>query len=221
MSSSSPSNSSPYLRTHTCSNPRRSYEAYFRHVNCKNLSQSENPKSCGFRTRWNLLPVIHEPHAPYTHPSTPNAWVRNACCDLRESSDEAGRKLVRVKINEFPETDKYIPPYLKPTVQLGRFAQQVAYYDCRPRDKFKPNEGIAEIAAFIIWQGEPPRDLEGRAHGSTVTLGHLEIMRQRNCGDYIQVDFTTDHPGEEERERKSMIRALAKLSKSTSRLSDR
>ncbi|KAI0533748.1 hypothetical protein GGR58DRAFT_521135 [Xylaria digitata] len=221
MSSPSPSDISPFSRIeplsdhHTCSNARPSYEVYFRHVNCKNLRRSDNPKRCGFRTRWNPVPTLYERYAPYIHLSTSNnVWARGTCCLLPENIDEADRTLVRVKENQLPTdiTDD-IPSYLEPTVQLGTFTRQVAYYDCRPRDKSKADEGIADIAAFIVWQGEPPRDLKGKAHECVVTPGHLEIMRQRNCGDYIQVDYTTEHPSEEKKQRESMMRALNELSK--------
>jgi hypothetical protein len=74
------------------------------------------------------------------------------------------------------------------------------------------------VRGFIVWQnGGPtssPHDEGARQHSSAITSGHLALMDQRNYGDYIQVDITVlPNDKEDGVRRKSMVKALKKLSK--------
>ncbi|KAI3321814.1 hypothetical protein HD806DRAFT_545510 [Xylariaceae sp. AK1471] len=112
-------------------------------------------------------------------------------------------------------------------VLLNRAMDEIRLYDlihyCVNR-VLHPLQGLEFeiLRGFIVWQnGAPtfPRDSgELKAHNSAITPGHLALMDQRNYGDYIQIDFVVLHNDHDDKaRRKSMLKALTKLSRKASR----
>ncbi|KAJ3567467.1 hypothetical protein NPX13_g6757 [Xylaria arbuscula] len=68
----------------------------------------------------------------------------------------------------------------------------------------KPIRPVSKLSASIVWVERPPPDSYGGTTKTAVTEGSLETMRQRNCGDYILVEFSSDY-GDGLKRRKSVL----------------
>ncbi|GAW17392.1 hypothetical protein ANO14919_068490 [Xylariales sp. No.14919] len=195
---------------------RPRYRVKFRHVGSKEF----HPRPREFSAEWVPFPLARQPHNPYVYrspksPSPKKLWPRTGCC-TNQIGDSFGATDEVIGINSEkddldPQWEWWVGLELVPNVQLAALAQNI----CRNGRKYRSDEGIREITAAIVWRGEPPRDPAGNAHGCFVGPGHLAMMRQRNCGDYIRVDFVIDE-AQGQGKRKSMLRALTKLSKKAS-----
>ncbi|KAI1272787.1 hypothetical protein F5Y07DRAFT_403032 [Xylaria sp. FL0933] len=157
------------------------YPVEFRHVNCKKRSGTRNSVGCEISTAWRYEPREDMP----------------ADADI--------------------------------TVKLSIMTQHIC------RDHCKPNAQVDQVEAYIVWNGKPPATLKGkthqpgleatrsshdpaqaefiprRPHRSSLEPHDLELIHQRDCGDYIQVDFVTKR-GEKGRW-KRVLHALVKLGK--------
>ncbi|KAI0525514.1 hypothetical protein F5B22DRAFT_642527 [Xylaria bambusicola] len=101
------------------------------------------------------------------------------------------------------------------------------------RDLHHESEGYIaalQMEAYVVWNNSPPDTVRGEIRQSglaqqTCNLDlpyqtHLDcrdltLMQQRNCGDFILVEFRDSHIDEDER-RGRMLRALTKLAKKAS-----
>ncbi|KAI0865136.1 hypothetical protein F4860DRAFT_510300 [Xylaria cubensis] len=101
------------------------------------------------------------------------------------------------------------------SVDLVRDLEHVAHRLCNEQ-----SDRIIDLVVLrehVVWEKGPPKSSSGPGifHTSAVTPSHLALMRQRNCGDYIEADFGTHYDDEEFRHER-MLRALTKLSKRAS-----
>lgn len=84
--------------------------------------------------------------------------------------------------------------------------------------KFECMQGADIVDAHIVWNGAAPTTSHGWSqaiHSSAIKPKHLELFRERNAGDYIQVSFSTLYRDEDAR-RESMYKALGKLARRAS-----
>ncbi|KAK5633171.1 hypothetical protein RRF57_008885 [Xylaria bambusicola] len=167
------------------------YKVKYHHINCRKSSLSEETKICEFSTYWDAHPTFSDSDLPHIlaapDPVRPRiAWDR-ICCHSKWSWEIYGNEILRA-----------LTPAAEDRVRL----------QCGK--EIMPKNLVSSLAASVVWQGGPPRDPRGKFHGSIVTEGHLEIMRQRNCGDYIQVEFESDYDNKDKR-RRVMLRTFSQL----------
>jgi len=85
-------------------------------------------------------------------------------------------------------------------------------------------ENLELVAGYIVWQDPVPAfkaaDGTEKPHENFICFpvngGHLALMRQRNCGDYIEVLVRTRHKNDGTVRRNTLLRTLKKASKECS-----
>ncbi|KAI0910709.1 hypothetical protein F4824DRAFT_497961 [Ustulina deusta] len=164
--------------------PRPCYQIRFRHVNCWKKFRSENSTNCEPIMEW------------------------------------------------YPAFSDDIPAEIDIATSLDGMVQGICLEKCQP------HASASAMEAYIVWNNSPPATLGGgarqpgpglvqwrkrnsgdsiqvgltpnRPHQPRLELADLELMRQRNCGDYIQVNFITKNVNEHARPR-GMSQSLTKL----------
>ncbi|KAI0506260.1 hypothetical protein F5B22DRAFT_660662 [Xylaria bambusicola] len=163
------------------------FRVHYRHVNCRSSSQSDNSPVCEFSRNWDAHPTFSDSALPHTVSTLyPAPLTIQICCLGWDDWESYGNEILRALT---PVAEHHVRLQCEQTIM--------------------PKAPVSSLKAFVVWQGSPPRDPRGKVHGCLVTEGHLEMMRDRNCGDYIQVEFESDYS--KEKRSKKILRKLSQL----------
>ncbi|KAI0095996.1 hypothetical protein GGR51DRAFT_567574 [Nemania sp. FL0031] len=172
--------SEPYSHPH--SQPYVEHRVIFKHRNCP-----KNGPTCEMTRMWTPSDIKQEPYPPSRYrttenPEPKNYYERTSCCALNDWEGPAHEFIKR-------EPDLNIPPEVIPTgVLANAYDLLLPFRGCYGDDV--EDVTIDTISAAVVWEGDHPLNGRARPHTCSLTPLHLEMMRQRNCGDYIVVEFT-------------------------------
>ncbi|KAJ8123013.1 hypothetical protein O1611_g9696 [Lasiodiplodia mahajangana] len=181
MASMIPLPKEPYLHPHLA--PFAQHQVKLIHRNCPRR------KKCEITRFWTPSDVKQVPYPPdrYRTPNSPEpktCWVGSTCCETKNWAGPAHAFIKRI-------IDSNIPSDAIPAGVLANdYDLLLPFRHCYGDYGTLEDVTIDTFSAAIVWQGEPPLNGQGKAHTCSLTPLHLEIMRQRNCGDSILVEFT-------------------------------